>query len=290
MASFVRRALGFVALALAAVAPGEAAAQATRPDPPEQVSRDAIAAAMQREADEGYNLLASTNSTRFETSIILRLVQEALRSPAGTTTLLLSHGDWYEAYRQVTGLAPADVPEFIGLAYEYGQDRLLDFDPARTQIERKKGLFEPKLVVHVSVGWPEEPGREDRYTFVDTTTSPNLRVTNRRRISYWLVDLGRIVLQDKIEGVQARPLGGALGTLFSIVGDGSAVQNRLAIAEDGLVVTYATAKKGPFKVQPLTLTHPDGSVETEFPPDRLDLLQLSFEIRQPLEFEYPKRD
>lgn len=245
---------------------------------------------MEKEASEGYNLLASTNSTRFETSVILSLVRDALEGPTEETTLLLDHRDWYEAYRQVTGLEPGEVPPFIALANEYGQDRILDFDPARNQIERKEGIFEPELVVHVSVGWPEEPGVADRYTFVDSTTSPNLRITNRRRIRYWLVDLGHVVLQDEIEGVQARPLGGALGTLFSIVGDGSAVQNRIAIAEDGLVVTYATAKKGPFHVRPLTVTYPDGTVETEFPPDRLDLLQLSFEIQQPLKFEYPDRD
>jgi hypothetical protein len=245
---------------------------------------------MQEEANQGYNLLASTNSTRFETSIILSIVREALEKPSGETTLLVDHTDWYEAYRQVTGLEPEDVPEFIALAHEYGQDRVLDFDPTRNRIERNEGIFEPELVVHVSVGWPEDSGAADRYTFVDTTTSPNLRVTNRRRIRYWLIDLGRVVLQDEIEGVQARPLGGALGTLFSIVGDGSAVQNRIAIADDGLVVTYATAKKGPFKVQPLTLTYPDGTVETEFPTDRLDLLQLSFEIKQALKFEYPDRD
>ena len=270
--------------------PLEASAQTGASAPPEKVDRAAIVAAMQEEYDRGYNLQASTNSTRFETSVILSLVRNALDGSSGTTTLQLDHADWYEAYRQVTGLAEADVPEFIALAHEYGQDRVVDFDPERNTVERKKGIFEPELAVHVSVGWPEEPGGADRYTFVDTTTSPNLRVTNRRRISYWLLDLGGIILQDKIQGVQARPLGGALGTLFSIVGDGSAVQNRIAIAEDGVVVTYATAKKGPFKVQPLTVTYLDGTVETEFPEDRLDLLQLRFEITQPLEFAYPDRE
>jgi hypothetical protein len=282
---------GTLALSLStAFLPPGAAAQPAGPDAPQRASRVAIVAAMQKEVDQGYNLLATTHATRFETSIILRLVRGTLDGPSGATMLLLDHTDWYEAYRQVTGLEPEQVPEFIALAHEYGQDRVVDFDPARNQIERKEGIFEPELIVRVSVGWPEEPGAADRYTFVDTTTSPNLRVTNRRRISYWLVDLGKIVLQDEIEGVQARPLGGALGTLFSIVGDGSAVQNRLAIAEDGLVVTYATAKKGPFKVRPLTLTYPDGTVDTEFPPERLDLLQIKYEIKMPLKFEYPDRD
>ena len=242
---------------------------------------------METQAALGYNLLASTNSTRFETSVILHIVRQAMAAEPEGPPLLLDHTDWYEAYREVTGLEPEEVPSYIALAHEYGQDRVVDFHPARTRIEIKEG-FEPELVVNVRVGWPEETGAPEGYTFVDTTTSPNLRITNKRRIEYWLLDFGEIVVQDKIEGVLARPLGGALGTLFSIVGDGSAVQNRLAVAEDGLVVTYATATKGPFKVRPLTITYPDGTVETEFPKGRHDLLQLTYRIKLPLEVEYPQ--
>jgi len=252
-----------------------------------RVSREIIETAMAEQAALGYNLLASTNSSRFETSVLLAIVRSAMAAGEEGPPLLLHHVDWYEAYRSVLGLEPRDVPEYIALAHEFGQDRIIDFHPARTTIEIKEG-FEPEQVVRVKVGWPEEPGTPDRYTFTDTTTSPNLRITNRRQISYWLLDYGNFIVQDKIEGVQARPLGGALGTLFSIVGDGSAKQNRIAIAEDGLMVTYATAKKGPFRVQPLTLTYPDGTVETEFPPDRHDLLQLTYRVKLPLEVEYPK--
>lgn len=252
-----------------------------------RVSLEMIEAAMAEQAALGYNLLASTNSTRFETGVLLAIVRSAMAEDAEGPPLLLHHVDWYEAYRSVMELEHQDVPEYIALAHEYGQDRIIDFHPARTTIEIKEG-FEPKQVVRVKVGWPDDPETPDRYTFTDTTTSPNLRITNRRRISYWLLDYGDFIVQDEIEGVQGRPLGGSLGTLFSIVGDGSAKQNRIAIAEDGLVVTYATAKKGPFKVQPLTLTYPDGTVETEFPPDRHDLLQLTYRIKLPLEVKYPK--
>lgn len=254
---------------------------------PDRVPREVIQEAMRQEAALGYNLLASTNSTRFETSVILRVVTEAAARERGTSPLLLDHEDWYEAYRTVLNLEPGEVPQFIALGHDYRQDRIVDYDPQHTGIRVKEG-FAPDRAVRVTVGWPDEPGAPDRYTFTDTTTSPHLRITNRRRIRYWLLDYGDIVVQDRIEGVQARPLGGALGTLFSIVGDGSAVQNRIAIAADGLVVTYATAKKGPFKVQPLTVTYLDGTVETEFPPDRHDLLQLTWRIKQPLKVEYPE--
>lgn len=253
----------------------------------QRVSRERIESAMAEQAALGYNLLASTNSTRFETAVLLAIVRAAMEEDAEGPPLLLHHADWYEAYRSVTGLASEEVPEFVALAHQYGQDRIVDYHPARTTIEIEEG-FEPDRVVHVKVGWPDAPDAPDRYTFTDTTTSPNLRITNRQRIRYWLLDYGNFIVQDEIEGVQARPLGGALGTLFSIVGDGSAKQNRIAIAEDGLVVTYATAKKGPFKVQPLTLTYPDGTVETEFPPNRHDLLQLTYRVKLPLKVKYPK--
>ncbi|MCK5411316.1 MAG: hypothetical protein KAJ67_04430, partial [Gemmatimonadetes bacterium] len=81
-------------------------------------------------------------------------------------------------------------------------------------------------------------------------------------------------------------IGGALGTLFAIIGDGSAVQNRFAVTADGLVVTYALVKKGPMKVEPLTVTYPDGTVETEFPEDRGDLQGVANYIMLPLKVEY----
>ncbi len=272
--------------ALSGIGASSAGAQ---PDsrPPDRVPREVIQEAMKEEAALGYNLLASTNSTRFETSVILRVVTEAAARERGTSPLLLDHEDWYQAYRTVLKLEPDEVPQFVALGHDYRQDRIVDYDPQHTGIRVEEG-FVPDRAVRVTVGWPDEPGAPDRYTFTDTTTSPHLRITNRRRIRYWLLDYGDIVVQDRIEGVQARPLGGALGTLFSIVGDGSAVQNRIAIAADGLVVTYATAKKGPFKVQPLTVTYPDGTVETKFPPDRHDLLQLTWRIKQPLKVEYPE--
>lgn len=254
-----------------------------------RVSREVIQAAMAEQAALGYNLLASTNSTRFETAVLLAIVRSAEADDPVGPPLLLHHADWYEAYRSATGLEPEEVPEYIALAHEYGQNRIIDFHRLRTGIEVKEGL-EPDRVVRVKVGWPEEPGAPDRYTFTDTTTSPNLRITNRQRVSYWLLDYGDVIVQDEIEGVQARPLGGALGTLFSVIGDGSAKQNRIAIAGDGLVVTYATATKGPFKVQPLTITFPDGTVETEFPPDRHDLLQLTYRVKLPLDVKYPREE
>jgi hypothetical protein len=40
------------------------------------------------------------------------------------------------------------------------------------------------------------------------------------------------------------------------------------------------------KVEPLTVTYPDGTVETEFPEDRGDLQGVANYIMLPLEVEY----
>lgn len=250
-----------------------------------RVGRDAVVDAMQAEAEQGYNLLATTNSTRFSTAVILRIVRAAKADAHDGPPLLIHHSDWYGAYAEVTGLPPDEIPEFVALANEYGQDRIVDYRLAEGRVEVVEG-FEPELIVRVRVSWPEAPGKADKYTFVDTMTTPNIRVTNRRHIAYWLLDFGDMIVQDEIEGISARPIGGALGALFAIIGDGSAVQNRFAVTADGLVVTYGIVKKGPMKVEPLTVTYPDGTVDTEFPEDRGDLLGVANYIKLPLELEY----
>lgn len=250
-----------------------------------RVGREQVLSAMRAEAEQGYNLLATTNSTRFSTSVILAVVRAAMADAPEGPPLLIHHSDWYEAYSEVTGLPPDEIPEFVALANEYGQDRVVDYRLANSRVEVVEG-FEPELIVRVRVSWPEAPGKADKYTFVDTLTNPHIRVTNRQQVAYWLLDFGDMIVQDEIKGISARPLGGALGTLFAIIGDGSAVQNRFAVTGDGLVVTYAIVKKGPMKVEPLTVTYPDGTVETEFPEDRGDLQGVANYIMLPLKVEY----
>jgi hypothetical protein len=254
-------------------------------DGPVRVEREVVTAAMRVEAERGYNLLATTNSTRFSTSVILSVVRAAMAEAPEGPPLLIHHSDWYAAYSEVTGLPPEEIPEFVALANEYGQDRVVDYHFAEGRVDVVQG-FDPELVVRVWVSWPEASGKADKYTFVDTMTSPNIRVTNRQQVAYWLLDFGDMIVQDKIKGISARPIGGALGALFAIIGDGNAVQNRFAVTEDGIVVTYGIVKKGPMKVEPLTVTYPDGTVDTDFPEDRGDLQGVANYIMLPLEVEY----
>ncbi len=264
---------------------GTLAAQVPPDGPLRTIDREAIRDAMAEEAERDYNLTASTNSTRFTTSVILSLVRQAMAASLDESPLLLDHSDWYEAYREVTGLAPEDVPEFVSLLNEYGQDVIIDYRPSRTAIQVKEGP-EPELVLNVTASWPKEPTGQNKYSFVDTTTSPRMKVTNKRFIRYRLLDFGDMVVQDEVKGVSGRPLGGALGTLFSIIGEGDAKQTRFAISDDGLMVTYSTAKKSLFSVHPLTLTFPDGTVGMDFPEERIDLREIADQLKQPLKIEY----
>lgn len=281
-----RRCWATVLLVLFAFArTGILAAQVPPDGPLQTVEREAIREAMAAAAEGGYSLTASTNSTRFTTFVIFSLVRQAMAESLDEFPLLLDHSDWYEAYRQVTGLAPEDVPEFVALLNEYGQDVIIDYRPSRTAVQVKEGP-EPELVLNVTASWPKEPGGQDKYSLVDTTTSPRMKVTNKRFIRYRLLDFGDMVVLDEIKGVSGRPLGGALGTLFSIIGEGDAKQTRFAISDDGLMVTYSTAKKSLFSVHPLTLTSPDGTVEMDFPEERIDLREIADRLKQPLKIEY----
>jgi len=264
---------------------GLLAAQVPPGGPLQAVDREAIRDAMAEEAERGYNLTASTNSTRFTTSVIFSLVRQAMAESPDESPLLLDHSDWYEAYREVTGLAPEDVPEFVALLNEYRQDVIIDYRPSRTAVQVKEGP-EPELILNVTASWPKEADGQDKYSFVDTTTSPRMKVTNKRFIRYRLLDFGDMVVQDEVKGVSGRPLGGALGTLFSIIGEGDAKQTRFALSDDGLMVTYSTAKKSLFSVHPLTLTSPDGTVEMDFPEERIDLREIADRLKQSMKIKY----
>ena len=71
-----------------------------------------------------------------------------------------------------------------------------------------------------------------------------------------------------------------------LTGEGDAKQTRFAVSDDGLLVTYSTAKKSMFLVHPLTLTLPDGTVEMDFPEERTDLTEIADRLKQPLKIEY----
>ncbi len=270
--------LGWAAVARASDCTHEVPAKADR------LTREEIQAAMQVEVSKGYNLLVSTNAGRFNSAVLLELARgESLDStPQG---FLLHHDDWYEAFRVCLGLDSAAVPAYVDLQRVHHQDRYVQRSPAGVKVEEGPT---PLLIVHVTSGWPEGEGVATEYTFVDTAASPDMEVTNEHCISYWLVDYGDIVLNDCISGLRGRPLEGALGVAFKLVGSGRAQWSRSIVAPDGSLVTYSRAARGPFATNLVSTTFPSGLLVKGIPDDRSELRPLEERLKQPLRLEYPE--
>ena len=265
---------------------GEHALSAQQADSnPVRAPLEEIRAAMQSEAQKGYNLQVVTTAGRLTSAVLLTLARAASAERPNGPPLLLHHADWYAAYQEVTGLPDEGIPEFIRLQLEYHQDQIVDYRPAATALEVKKGKS-PEFVVRVRAEWPDGPDVPEKYSFTDTLPNPSMKVVNERVITYYLLDFGDMIVQDEIKGIAGRPTEGALSVALKVLGDGQAVQSRFAIVEGGLMVTYATAKKGFIRVKTTSTTFPDGTVIKDTPEDRPDLEAVVERLKQPMEIKY----
>ena len=144
----------------------------------------------------------------------------------------------------------------------------------------------PELAVNVRIRWEDGPGRPDRYSYLDTLSTPNVRVTNRQVITYRLLDFGDWVVYDEIEGITVRPESGVLALLLQLIGEGHVTHSRLAIAKDGMQVARTRAEKAYMKVMTTVTIYPDGTVERDVPNGRPDLLELEERLKQSMAIEY----
>ena len=149
----------------------------------------------------------------------------------------------------------------------------------------KKGPS-PAQVMSVLVGWPDGPDIPSEYTYVDSASSPSMLATNQQIVRYRLLVYQDMVVQDQVEGLGGRPLGGALGAMFKVIGSGRVVWSRFAVSQDGLLVTHSRAKKGFVGVTQTTTTYPDGTIEKDVPDDRPDLRDIETYLTQDLKIEY----
>jgi len=255
------------------------------PTETQEIARSQVVAAMQVEAGKGYHMGISANSPRMTTSVILALVKDARSRSADGPPLLIHHEDWYQAYRQVTGLPDSLVPDFIALQRDYRQDQYIDYRARTNEIIVKKGRA-PDLVLQVLVGWPDGPDVPAEYTYVDSASSPAMLATNKRIVSYRLLAYPDMTVQDEVEGLIGRPMGGVLGAMFKMIGPGRVVWSRFAVSQDGLMVTHSRAKKGFVGVTQTTTTYPDGTIEKDVPDDRPDLREIEAYLTQDLKMEY----
>jgi hypothetical protein len=262
-----------LALLLAAMGPGEA----------RRVSGDEVLEAMR--ASQGFDPTATTNGARFQAEVLLRLSRQArARDPQGPP-LFIGHAEWFSAYLARTGLTAEKAPSFVRLAFQHGQDMDVDYRADRVLGAVGEGP-RPELALNVRIWWPAAPDRPKQYSYEDTLSNPQLRVTNNRVITYRLLDFGDMVGFQEIEGLLGRPTSGVLGLLFKVIGEGHVEENRMAIAPDGLQVARARAKKAFFEVNTTVTVYPDGRTEKDVPPGRPDLLALEARLKRPFKATY----
>jgi hypothetical protein len=104
------------------------------------------------------------------------------------------------------------------------------------------------------------------------------------------LDFGDQIVYDQIEGIKGYPTSGALGLLFkgfhSLGIYPSAVQTRMAVSCDGLLILLAKSKFLVFKKTVTATIYPDGHTISGLPNDRIDLQNIKQRLEKPLEIEY----
>jgi hypothetical protein len=272
-----RAALASVTFALAGLAalPSGAAEEAPWPVPFEEV-RDAIA------RSAGYDRLTTTNGARLQAEVLLHLARGARAARPSGPPLLVRHDDWYRALLEVTGTPAERAPVYVRLAFQNRQDVRVEYRPERVVREVVKGP-PPRLALGITISWPAVPGAPSEYSYEDTLSTPHVKVTNKRVITYHLLDFGDMVVFDGMEGLTGRPTSGALGVLFQVIGEGRVVEYRMAIAPDGRQVSRGRARKAFFEVATTLTVQPDGRASKGVPPD---LGALEARLARPLEIRY----
>ena len=252
----------------------------------ERVSRAAITAAMQQE--HGYNRRVTTNQSRLQTRVLLRLARAAgVARPEGVV-LFIDYEDWFQAYLTALELRAEEAPLSVRLTYEHQYDILVDAQPTAV-VERVRKGETPLLALNVV--WRSRLG-PDGYHYRDTLSRPIVEMTYQRTVSYHLLDYGDVVFQDQFGGVSGRPATGALSLLFRLIGQARVLWSRSAVAADGWQVIVGKGRKGPF-VRTVTVTvQPDGLAEVGVPDGRADLAALERRLRESFDLTYRpwKRD
>ena len=247
------------------------------------VGRSDVLEAMQQHYGN-YELTATTNGAWLADVVSYLARQARERDPDGLP-LFIGHEAWFRSFLAVTGRTEDTVPEYALLNYRYEQNMEVDYRLDRVIHEVVEGPM-PELAVNVRVRWEDGPGKPDWYSYLDTLSTPHVKVTNWQVITYRLMDFGDWVVYDEIEGITARPESGVLALLLQVIGEGRITHSRMAIAKDGIQVSWTTAEKAFMEVTTTVTIYPDGTIERDVPAGRPDLLELERRLKQPLEIDY----
>ena len=202
-------------LALSFLLPMSPAAAATAEAParvPFEEVREAIA------HSRGYDILATTNGGRLQAEALIHLARSAQKTRPDGPPLLVGHDEWFRALLQVAGVPAERAPTYARLAWEHKQDALVEYRPSRVIREVIKGPS-PRMALDVTISWPAAPGAPSEYSYEDTRSTPQVKVTYKRVITYHLLDYGDMIVFDRMEGLYGRPTTGALGVLFAVLGE-----------------------------------------------------------------------
>jgi hypothetical protein len=256
---------------LAAAAP--AAASPVPPPGARPVPRLAVAAAML--AERGYDLRVTTNQSRLQSRVLLRLARESLSEGPAAAVLFIDHEDWFQAYLQATGLGTEQAPLSVGLSRLHQYDILVDARPGAVVASVEAGLPPTQAL---NVLWRSRRGTQ-HYSYRDRQSRPEIELSFDTTVSYRLVEWDGLVAFDEIEGISGRPATGPLSVLFRFIGHARATWSRTLVAADGWQVIVGQGRKGPFSRTGSVTVRPDG-VALPLPPDRTDLAALEQRLRR----------
>ncbi|MYF91427.1 MAG: hypothetical protein F4184_04650, partial [Gemmatimonadetes bacterium] len=161
------------------------------------VDRSEVLEAM-RQHYGGYELTSTTNGA-WLAEVVLSLARQAGERDSDGPPLFIGHEEWFRSFLEVTGQTEDTAPEYALLNYRYEQNMEVDYRLDRIIREVVEGPM-PELAVNVRIRWEDGPGRPDRYSYIDTLSTPAVRVTNRQVITYRLLDFGDWAVYDEIEG------------------------------------------------------------------------------------------
>jgi hypothetical protein len=258
------------------------ATAAPAPEAPLRVPFDAVRAAIA--VGRGYDVLATANGGRLQAEVLLHLARSAQQKRPDGPPLLVGHDEWFQALTEVAGVPAERAPTYARLAWQHKQDVLVEYRPSRVIREVVQGPA-PRLALDITISWPAAPGAPSQYSYEDTQGTPHLKVTNKRVITYHLLDYGDMIVVDGMEGLTGRPTTGALGLLFAVLGEGHIVEYRMVITPDGLQISRGRARKAFFEVATTLTVRPDGRTEKGVPPDAR-FRDVESRLTAPLEIRY----
>lgn len=235
-----------------------------------------------------YSILATTNSVRFQSAVLVDLIEHALQARPGGGVLFIPYDELWREYLGAAGLSAGEegkAPIGRRLAYEYHQDIEVFYGPPSSVVKEVKEGPTPLIAANVRLYWPDRPDNVRKFSFEDTLSVPKLKATNRQVMTFRFLVFSDMVVLDDIEGISGRPLTGVLGAIFKVIGDGNAVYARYSITTDGRQVMRTKATKVVSKTVTATI-NADGTGQSGVPEGRPDMLALAEHLEQPLEVEY----